>query len=192
MLAGRSSVWSGGIFFAHVVLIVLLSCLILAALIVPPVLIGISDFPAGGLIGMFGVLAMLTILLLFVVRGLRKQRRYRRTETDPIVVEQAGLTMRGIGPIPWADFGPAEHRMVPAERDSGFVRRAVMELTESGFANVNHRLPRELRIRLSPEIGPLWNRHHRFIYVPAAENLRQGEVMQLISAGRRVFWGQRA
>src|SRR5699024_8441981 len=125
------------------------------------------------------------VALLLLTRALRKQRRFRATEVSPVIIQESGLTLRGVGPIPWDDFGRAGHRMVPAERDSGFVRRAVMELSPSGFANVNQRLPQELRARLSPVIGPVWNRHHRFIYVPAAEGLRQGEVMQVINAGRQ-------
>lgn len=79
--------------------------------------------------------------------------------------------------------------MVSAERTDGFVRRAVMPLTDSGLFAVNERLSPELRERISPPTGPVWNRHHRYLYVPGGDGLAQAEVRQLINTARQMFSG---
>src|SRR5699024_1971104 len=73
--------------------------------------------------------------------------RYRTTARAP---EPRGLTLRGIGRSPWTDFGPAEKKMVPAERNEGYALRAVMPLSTSGLFNVNERTPPKMRDRISP------------------------------------------
>src|SRR5699024_12538047 len=61
---------------------------------------------------------------------LRRQERFRDTERQPVLLEPRGLTLRGIGPIPWADFGPAEKKMVPAERNEGYALRSEEHTSE--------------------------------------------------------------
>lgn len=63
----------------------------------------------------------------------------------------------------------------------------VMVLTPSGVYHVNHLLAPELRPRISPPMGPVWNRHHRYIYVPGVGGLKEAEVIRLINTGREMF-----
>ena len=99
-----------------------------------------------------------------------------------------GLTLRGLGPIPWADFGPAEHRMVQAAHDSGYTRRAILPLTPTGMVNVNERLTAEQKKVVGPATGSLWNRQRRqYIAVPGVLGLRQVEVMHLINVGHEMY-----
>src|SRR5699024_12301555 len=116
----------------------------------------------------------------------------RQSERRHVFLDARGLARRGTGPIPWADFGPADKPMVPAERDEGYVLRAVMQLPASGLFNVNERTPPEMRDRLSPAMGPFWNKHHRYIYVPGGEGLKQADVMHLINAAHKLFGHRRA
>lgn len=186
-LAGSPALWSRATHVMLVVLVAIISAGMLCLVLVPMLLIGPANLPFGAYLGLVSVLAMAAGGLILVLRWLRKQRRFRQSELEDIVLSRSGLTLRGVGPIPWADFGPAEPRMVPAERDSGYVSRAVMELTPTGVANVNQRLPEPLRKRLSPAIGPIWNKHHRYIYVPGAQGMRQAEVMHIINTGHSMF-----
>lgn len=187
-LAGKPARWSSGTLVLLIVLLVLIGIVAAGVAVTLTYLIatGFPMFPAT-IFGVVGVSAMIIIGFLLVLRGIRSQRQHRQTELGDITIESSGLTLRGVGPVPWHDFGIAEHRMVPAERDSGYVRRAVMQLTPSGLVNVNKRLPQELRNRLSPQRGPIWNRRHECIYVPAAEGLGQREVMHLINVARDMF-----
>ena len=188
MLAGKPATWSSGLRVLMIILLVLVVLVGLGSIGGIPFAIaaGLQVGP-GTIFGVVGVGGMILLGIVLLRIGIRNQQRHRVTEREPIVIEQRGLTLRGVGPIPWSDFGHAEHRMVPAERDSGYVRRAVMELTPVGMANVNERLPRNLRERISPKMGPIWNQHHRYVYVPAAEGLSQREVMHLINAAREMF-----
>lgn len=148
---------------------------------------GAVEVTAATIMGMVMVLAMMAGLMALVLWWRRSLGRYAQVENLPLVIDASGLTLRGIGPIPWWDFGPAEHRMVPAEHDDGYTRRAVMTLTRSGFHNVNVVLPEHLRSRISPAHGPFWNKRHDWIYVPGVAGLGEGEVMDLINTARAMY-----
>lgn len=144
----------------------------------------------GLIFGLVGGLAMTVALGALILLWQRKRTEYRDQELQPVVLESTGLTLRGVGPIPWQDFGRAEYRMVVAEHDSGYTRRAVMPLTESGLYNVNQLLAPELREQISPAAGPIWNRSHANIYVPGIEGMKNHDVMWLINSGREFFLGR--
>ena len=148
----------------------------------------VADNPPwfGMIFGYITSLGLITGLFFLIRHGMRRQEQFRDTERQPVVLEPRGLTLRGIGPIPWADFGPAVKKMVPAERDEGYALRAVMPLSTSGLFNVNERTPHKMRDRISPAMGPFWNRHHRYIYVPGIEGLNQSEVMYLINVAHEL------
>ncbi len=148
---------------------------------------GAVEVTAATILGLAMALAMLTLLMALVLWWRRSLNRYAQVELLPVVLDASGLTLRGVGPIPWWDFWPAEHRMVPAEHDSGYTRRAVMLLTPSGFHNVNVGLPEHLRSRISPAHGPFWNKRHEWIYVPGVAGLGEGEVMGLINTARAMY-----
>lgn len=187
-LQGRPAAWSNTSKVLFYVLMGMVALLALGAVVGLPIAIAAGvEVTVFTFLGLFGFLGMMTALMFLLRRGMRSQSRYRDQEAEEVILSGNGLTLRGVGPIPWEDFGPAERRMVPAEHDSGRVRRAVMELTPSGRFNVNERLAPELRSRISPAIGPIWNRHHRYVYVSAVEGLTQDEVIQLINTAREMF-----
>lgn len=191
-LRGDASTWSSVTRILIIALCVLVGVMSVGGTAVI-IFVSVTD-PSIGPVPLFalipGLLAM-GGMMTWLVSVARKRSRYSATETDPVILDPNGLTMRGVGPIPWRDFGPAQHKMVQAEHDGGFVRRAVMELSPSGLYNVNERTPFEIREKLSPAVGPFWNRHHRYIYIPGVEGLKTKEVMQLINAGHRLFSGAR-
>lgn len=188
-LQGAPAVWSSGILVLLRIVMGLVIFLAVGGLVaVVSVAFLVENPPWFGMIfGFISGLGMMAVLFFLIRLGMQRQEQFRETEREPVLLEPAGLTLRGIGPIPWRDFGPAVKRMVPAEKDSGYTLRAVMELTNSGMFNVNERTPPELRERISPVMGPMWNRHHRYIYVPGVEGLQQSDVIELINMAHRMF-----
>lgn len=187
-LPGAPARWSNLTGVLAKVLLGLIGVVAIGGVVVVLIMVINGTFPGGAaLFGVFGVLVMLGGLGTLVWLWNRRQNSYRDLERQPVIMEPRGLTLRGIGPIPWTDFGIAERRWVPAEQDDGWVRRSVMELTQQGFFNVNERTAPEMRRRISPPIGPVWNKHHRFVYVPGVEGLEQHEVMDLINAAHGLF-----
>lgn len=173
---------------------------VLTVLLVLMVVVGIGSVPfaiAAGIevtpatvFGALSVLAMIAGLLVWATWARRRQRATRQTEREDIVLDVHGLTLRGVGPIPWVDFGPAEHAMVPAQHDEGWTRRAVMWLTESGMYNVNNRLAPEQQRVLSYARRTIWGAEpYRFLYVPGARDLSTREVMDLINGARALMLG---
>lgn len=175
------------------VLVVLIGLVGVGALVVGLVAIatGAVEVTVATIIGLVTVVGMMAGLMILVLSWRRSLRGYADTERSPVVLEAAGLTLRGIGPIPWWDFGPAEHRMVPAEHDSGYTRRAVMGLTQSGFHTVNVLMPEHLRPRIGPVHGPFWNRRREWLHVPGVAGLGEGEVMDLINTARAMHTAPR-
>ena len=193
-LPGAPALWSSALRVLIMVLIVMVGLLGAGGLVAVIVVMAtetVQVTPAT-IFGVIGVYAMLTGLMVLLLMVRRTRGRFRDLERSDVVLEPRGLTLRGVGPIPWHDFGPAAHRMVSAEHDSGYTRRAVMELTHSGQINVNRRLPSHLRSRVSPPIGPIWARYHRWIYVPGVDGLGQTEVMELINTAHSMFTGYRS
>ncbi|HIV56695.1 MAG TPA: hypothetical protein H9902_01945 [Candidatus Stackebrandtia faecavium] len=192
-LTGAPALWSNTIQILLTVLIVLVGLLGVGGIVggIAVIASGAVRVTPATIVGGVGVFAMITVGLVLLLALRRKRETYRGLERTDVVVEPRGLTLRGVGPIPWHDFGPAEHRMVRAEHDSGYTRRAVMALSQSGYVNVNRRLPLHLRSRVCPATGPMWKRDHRWIYVPGVDGLGQNEVMQLINTAHSMFTGYR-
>ena len=183
---GASARWSRGasrMLIAAIAMVVVLGIGSVAVAVAS----GGAFAPPGAIAGVVGVLVMLAIAAAVLLAMRTRHGAFAGAETNDVVLDERGLTLRGVGPIPWQDFGFAEHRMVPAEHTSGYMRRAVMPLTASGLFNVNERLPEERRRLLSPPMGPVWNRRHEWIYVPGVAGLRAGEVMDLINAAHRMY-----
>lgn len=120
----------------------LIVLVVLMALVAIPVAVSASggSLPLGAIFGVLSVLVMGAGVVYWFTRRKKDQGSYHSQERQEVVLSPAGITLRGVGPIPWADFGPAGHRMVEAEYQSGRIRRAVMELTPRGRVNVNERL----------------------------------------------------
>lgn len=188
-LPGAPATWSSTTRILFYVLAGLLVLVVLMALVAIPVAVSASggSLPLGAIFGVLSVLVMGAGVVYWFTRRKKDQGSYHSQERQEVVLSPAGITLRGVGPIPWADFGPAGHRMVEAEYQSGRIRRAVMELTPRGRVNVNERLDPQLRPLISPPMGPFWNRHHRYIYVPGVEGLSESEVIELINAAGQMF-----
>lgn len=187
-LAGAPATWSRAMRWLMLALGALLILLAVGGLVaIPFALASGLQVTAATVVGFFGVYAMLAVMGALFSVWYRRRQRYRALEYEAVVLEAGGITLRGVGPIPWRDFGPAQHRLVRSEHSDGYTRRAVMPLTELGFAGVNQRLAPALRERISPATGPFWNRTHRHIYLPGVEGMRQGEVMWLINAAHQKF-----
>lgn len=187
-LEGEPASWSKALKSLVIVLLGLIGLLAVGVFVGFPVLIFTGmEVSAGSVFGFLGCLAMLTAMGSLVLHWHRVRNRYREVESLPVILDANGLTLRGVGPIPWQDFGLAEHQMVRAEHDSSYTRRAVMPLTAAGYHNVNQLLAYELRPRVSPATGSIRNRHHPNIYVPGVAGMKTSEVMWLINSARSLF-----
>lgn len=174
------------------VLFIVLRVLIIALAVATPIFLvvaiasGVQVFPAG-IVGVISVLVMLAGAFTLVTYMSRRHRARGELERLDVWIGAEGVMLRGVGPIPWHDFEPARHQLVPAEHDSGYVSRAVMPLTPSGVFNVNNRLAPQLRERVCPVSGPMWKKMHYWVYVPGVEGLAQNEVMDLINRGHWMY-----
>ncbi|MCW4458025.1 hypothetical protein [Microbacterium sp. MPKO10] len=188
-MPGKPALWSGAmrwLFLALIVLVLIVLVVVGPIGIIAALVSDVSVTPAT-IFGIIACYAMLAGVLALLFTLYRRQGRYKQIEHSVVRLEPQGLTLRGVGPIPWRDFNPAQSTLVPAEHDSGYVLRAVMPLSPSGFANVNQRLPPNLRGRLCPASGPIWNKAHRYIYVPGVEGLSQGEVTDLLNRAHSMY-----
>lgn len=140
-------------------------------------------FAAGTWFGLAMAPLLFGFLLWWITRALRVRNAFDAAEREPVTIAPAGLTMRGVGPVPWTDVGPAEHRMVASEHETGYSRRAVLMLTPSGLHNVNERLAPDLRPLIGGGTGGLLTGGptRRYLTLPAVQGMSAGEVMQLIN-----------
>ena len=168
------------------------------------ILIGLTALITVGMIG-FGIYVMSTGVFVnpiglgapvmsgvgcfVLIMVLRKQRRASAAELLNITLEPAGITMRGIGPIPWHEVAPPTFAMVRAQYDSAFERRAVLPLTAVGITNVNRLLPPDTRRALGPRTGGLLTGGARTeaLYVPAADGLSTDDTMHLFATAHQMF-----
>lgn len=188
-MPGRPAGWSKARRWLFLVLIGLVSLVGLgAAIALGLVLSGESLRVTGATIsGIISVYAMLFGGLALLITTYRRQLEFADLEREEVRLETRGMTLRGIGPIPWQDFEPARSMMVRAEHSGSYTLRAVMPLTQLGLVNVNQRMPRQLRGRISPAVGPFWSRRHRWLYVPGVEGMPEGAVMELINTAHWMF-----
>ncbi|MGO2005190.1 MULTISPECIES: hypothetical protein [Micrococcaceae] len=188
-MAGKPAGWSTARRWLFLVLIGLVSLVGLGMAIALGVVLPAESLRVTGMtiFGIISVYAMLFGGLALLITTYRRQLEFADLEREGVRLEARGMTLRGIGPIPWQDFVPARSMMVRAEHSGNYTLRAVMPLTQPGFVNVNQRMPRQLRGRISPAVGPFWNRRHRWIYVPGVEGMSEGAVMELINTAHWMF-----
>lgn len=119
-------------------------------------------------------------------RFVRWRRKYAELpENVPVTMDPNGLTMRGVGPIPWSCFGPAMHKLLPAEFGRGSSASAVLPLTERGIVMMNQYMPAHLSQRVTPI--RVAGRRYQYLDVPGIQGLSQREVMDLINTAHRMF-----
>lgn len=187
VLPGRPAVYSdttrgcmiGALIFVSLIPLGLLVFAVLLA-------IATDSWFAGIVIVGFLVLLPLTFTALVWWRYFRWRKKYAELpEEVPVTMDPNGLTMRGVGPIPWADFGPAMHKLLPAEFGRGSSASAVLPLTDRGIVMMNQHMPAHLTQRVTPI--RVAGRHSRYLDVPGIQGLSQREVMDLINAAQCMF-----
>lgn len=140
------------------------------------------------IIGGGGALVIAGSALLIPVFVLRSMNKTRVNDTFDVILEPNGLTLRGVGPIPWTHFEPARKKMVQTKHGSGsYNSRAVMPLTDVGLATVNGSLHPELRDRLFYATGPAWNFLYRYIAVPGLLGMSTKESMALLNLAHHMY-----
>lgn len=137
--------------------------------------------------GLGAVLVLVALLFLLLRRARRRQTAYADAEHLPVEIDARGLTLRGVGPVPWHHFAPPRvESLVP--RGTGASRsRAVMRLTDAGLATVNEHLAPDLRGRLGPAQGLGTVRIHRWIELPSTAGMNEAEMIQLLTEAQRTF-----
>lgn len=137
-----------------------------------------------------GVLAFpLTFLLpmgLIISRLGVKRRRWAR---NPVVLDFQGLTVRGIGPVPWAHLGSAyEDTWYEHGANSGWVREWVVDLTPEGVAHAR-RLPRDVRQALVGASSRYGGSPR--IVIPGVKGLSNKQMAELINTARDLYYTMR-
>lgn len=140
------------------------------------------------ILGAGSALVIAGLALLIPAFVLRSMNRARAVDTFDVILAPNGLTLRGVGPIPWTHFESARKKMVLTKHGSGnYNSRAVMPLTEAGLATVNGPLHPELRDRLFYATGPAWNFLYRYIAVPGLQGMSTKESMALLNLAHHMY-----
>lgn len=129
----------------------------------------------------FAALGTLTGVIYLLV-GLSWRSRIR-SEHLPVIIEPAGLSMRGVGPIPWADLAPPTWRTILVKNDFGG-HCPVMPLTEQGFRHVNAQ-PAAWKTLVGPRPYLRWT--IPVALVPGIEGFTTAEAMDLLGAAHARF-----
>lgn len=102
---------------------------------------------AGGRGGItMGGVALLLVGVGGVLSGLALRRRARRAPGALWTVDGRGITIDGVGPVPWFDLTPPARRMEPAPHDEGRQLALVMPLTPDGRQRALALLPTARRV----------------------------------------------
>lgn len=176
-----------------IVIVLILVCIIgsIGLALVPFVGLGSNRTE---LVIMFGVIAaILGAVLVVLVVSRRNLRRVRGVARLPVELDARGLTLRGVGPVPWSDFEPARVEMVQKRSDGNYARAVIMPLTRSGMVAVNERLDPALRGRLGEVSGGLLTggAAHRWIVAPSSADLGERDMIELVNTARAGFLGRR-
>ena len=100
----------------------------------------------GGIGAALAVAAATALLLAVTVVALVLVRRGGHRPVGQWVLDARGVTVDGVGPVPWGDLLPPEHRMESAPRDDGYRRVLVMPLTEAGQQRALGLAPAQRRV----------------------------------------------
>lgn len=165
------------------------TCLGIIALGVVAIIGGLLLRDSGG----WGVLVPVGIFLTFVATvavgavalNSRLMSDRLRAEVQAVVLGGDGITLRGIGPIPWSDVGAPERRHVRVKNDIGGLC-SVMPLTHQGHERVR-RQPDWWRHRVGPK--PYLRFDVPYLLLPGIENLTEDEIFQLFQIAQQRFSG---
>ncbi len=143
----------------------------------------LRDVGTWGLLVVFGgfaaFLGLFSAALLLLLRPL--YRRHVGPELEPVTLSAAGMTLRGIGPIPWADVFPPEMRRVTTRQPIGGIL-PVMPLTEAGRA-------RAIASHRPLVVGPQPYLHFGipFLRLPGIEGFSEEETLELFGRAHGTF-----
>lgn len=103
--------------------------------------------------------AFLLVGLVAAPMGLLLRRTSRRAAGAVWTMDARGITIDGVGPVPWADLMPCTRRMEPAAHDSGRQLTLVMPMTPAGAQRALLLTPESRRVlhagvRDTPLTGP--------------------------------------
>ncbi|GAA1546258.1 hypothetical protein GCM10009691_20890 [Brevibacterium picturae] len=123
-----------------------------------------------------GFLAVLGLLVGLFLLGVGQLWRERIGSEDlPVRLDAFGVSLRGIGPIPWADLRAPERRYVPVKNDIGG-RCTVMPLTQRAQARVRTQTG-DWQLRVGPR--PYLRFDQPFLLLPGVQGLSEDEVVRL-------------
>lgn len=134
-------------------------------------------------VGVWALLIPLGSLLAFVglmggaIAGLlgRLMRDRLGAERQPVLIDQQGVTLRGIGPLPWRFLGPPARLHVRVKNDIGGAC-TLMPLTPEGHRVVNAQAG-PWRALVGPR--PYLRTEIPYLLLPGIEGLSEDEVVQL-------------
>ncbi|MDN6193347.1 MAG: hypothetical protein L0J32_15795, partial [Brevibacterium sp.] len=130
---------------------------------------------------LLAVLGLLVELILVGVGQLWHERI--GSEELPVRLDALGVSLRGIGPIPWVDLRAPERRYVPVKNDIGG-RCTVMPLTQRAQARVRAQ-PGDWKLRLGPR--PYLRFDQPFLLLPGIQDLSEDEVVRLFNHAWSTF-----
>lgn len=104
--------------------------------------------------------------------------QYRRAERKPVILDESGLTLRGVGPLAWENFAPARRSRVAVSGQENEVIRDVIPLTATGVSMVNRRLRARERRVLNPAYV---NGSIDHIYLPVVKGLQPDDMIDVFN-----------
>lgn len=112
--------------------------------------------------------------------------RIAAREGQPVVISPAGLTVKGVGPVPWRHLMPPEVQWQRVQHDSGHERVPVMPFTAEGLAHAQQ-LPPGQRQQLSGR-GTLVSPPPPVVRLPKSiRGFSPDEYLSLLAEARDVF-----
>lgn len=131
--------------------------------------------------GIFVVMGGMAAVLMWALIHALEGRRL--AEYEPVVLDAAGIRLRGIGLIPWVDVAPPERRRILTKNDVGGVC-AVMPLTASGHARVNASMAAWTQL-VGPR--PYLQLKVPHLLLPGIDGLTEEEARMLFGAAHQWF-----
>lgn len=126
-----------------------------------------------------------------LVAGLTLRRRSRNVRGAVWTVDTRGITIDGVGPVPWGDLEAPTHRFEPNPYDDGYQRALVMPLTDAGRQRALALDPTSRRIinvsvRDTVFFGP---KPLKSVRIPAMKEMSGGDFAGFLENARRFYGG---
>ncbi|MGC5628671.1 hypothetical protein ACPYO6_10555 [Georgenia sp. Z1344] len=170
-----------------IVLVVLIGGVLLHALALVAAFMEFGFLSVVQMLGGVIVLCVAGIVALAVV-GTRSAR-LRASEAEPVVLDDRGLAMRGVGPLPWHALGPARISTWRGADGEARGRRGSVPLTGLGIQLVEGELTGRDWFRLRARVRPSWTGQPPAIDLPGVVGMSAREVAILVNAARDLHLG---